>query len=131
MQRSETGKIVRIDTTNFTPSGVSFLDLPTMKRNQVPDHPDNDLRGFIGGFTSGKYGFLVPYFNGATFSGKICRVDLETFDGIQVLDISQEDPDLKGFYGGTVSIEENPLDVSLFGEFRTFPGTTTPYQYQY
>ena len=34
---------------------------------------DADLKGFIGGFTDGRYGYFVPYNNGAYF-GKVARV---------------------------------------------------------
>ena len=60
---------------------------------------DPDLKGFLGGFASGDYGYFVPFYNGAYF-GKVARVDLATFSQVQVLDLTATDPDLKGFFGG-------------------------------
>ena len=34
---------------------------------------DVDLKGFLGGFTDGRYGYFVPHHNGAWF-GKVARV---------------------------------------------------------
>lgn len=82
------GKIARVDLVDF--STVSVLDLTLT---------DPDLKGFLGGFTDGRYGYFVPYDNGDKF-GKVVRVDLNDFASITVLDLSLTDPDLKGFYGG-------------------------------
>ena len=60
---------------------------------------DVDLKGFFGGFTDGRYGYFVPFYNGA-YSGKIARVDLSDFATVAVLDLTLTDADLKGFYGG-------------------------------
>ena len=65
---------------------------------------DADLKGFVGGFTDGRYGYFVPYSNGAYF-GKVARVDLNNFaaGGITVLNLASTDADLadlKGFNGG-------------------------------
>ncbi|RLN85901.1 hypothetical protein BBJ28_00002871 [Nothophytophthora sp. Chile5] len=129
--QSQSGKVVRIDTTDFSASGVSYLDLTTALRSQVPDFPDDDLRGFNGGVVSGKYGLFVPYFDGATFSGKMCRINLDKFDEVQTLDLTQLDDTLRGFADGLLSKVQYSLDTDLFGEFQIRLGTTTPYDYTY
>ena len=63
---------------------------------------DPDLKGFIGGFASGDYGYFVPYNNGA-YHGKVASVALATFSEVQVLDLNATDPHLKGFHGGFAS----------------------------
>ena len=60
---------------------------------------DADLKGFFGGFTDGRYGYFIPYYNGAS-SGKIARVDLNDFSTVSVLNLTTTDNDLKGFIGG-------------------------------
>ncbi|KAJ0402772.1 hypothetical protein P43SY_009716 [Pythium insidiosum] len=127
----QSGKVVRIDTNDFSHTGVAFLDLAAATRSQVPDMPDTALRGFSGGVVSGKYGFFAPYFNGATFSGRVCRVNLDKFDEVQTLDLTQLDGRLRGFAGAILTREEEPLETDLFGEFQIRPGTTTPYDYVY
>ncbi len=86
------GKVVRVDSQNFTANGVTVLDLTTV---------DAALKGFWGGFTDGRYGYFVPYYNGA-YSGKAARIDLQNFttSGVTVLDLTTVDVDLKGFMGG-------------------------------
>ncbi|GLD93160.1 hypothetical protein PINS_up001752 [Pythium insidiosum] len=127
----QSGKVVRIDTTDFSPRGVAVLDLAAAARSQVPDMPDTALRGFSGGVVSGKYGFFAPYFNGATFSGRVCRINLDRFDEVQTLDLAQLDSRLRGFAGAILTREQAPLETDLFGEFEIRPGTTTPYDYVY
>ena len=64
---------------------------------------DPDLRGFAGGFVGGKYGYLAPYKNkigNAGYFGKVVRINLETFEVVGVLDLTQNDPTLVGFIGG-------------------------------
>ncbi|GMF54014.1 unnamed protein product [Phytophthora fragariaefolia] len=129
--RTQSGKVARIDTNDFSPTGVSFLDLTTALRSQVPDFADSDLRGFSGGVASGKYGFFVPYFNGATFSGKVCRINLDKFDEVQTLDLTQFDTKLRGFADGILSHVEEELEADLFAEFQIRLGTTDPYEYHY
>jgi hypothetical protein len=129
--KAQSGKVVRLDTEQFSTRGVSVLDLATAFRSQVPNLPDDSLRGFSGGFVSGKYGFFVPFFDGATFSGKVCRINLEKFDEVQVLDLALLDDELAGFSGAIVSRTEEALDTDLFGEFKMRQGTTTPYEYIY
>merc|ERR1712046_330349 len=50
------GYVARILLTDFSSTGVTYLDLTTV-------HPD--LKGFVGGFSSGDHAWLVPYNNGA------------------------------------------------------------------
>lgn len=129
--KAQSGKVARLDTTKFSSEGVTFLDLATAYRSQVPDRPDDSLRGFRGGFVSGKYGFFVPFFDGGLFSGKVCRINLEKFDEVQVLDLTALDQDLRGYAGGIVSRTQETLDTDMFGEFQMRQGTTTPYEYIY
>ena len=86
------GKLARVDLKNFTTGGISVLDLSLV---------DSGLKGFDGGFTDGRYGYLVPYFNGA-YSGKAARVDLANFTAgsVVTLDLSLLDSRLRGFFGG-------------------------------
>jgi hypothetical protein len=56
----------------FSLNDVQYLNLPITERSQIPSFADTDLRGFYGGFPSGKYVLLVPFFNGV-FSGKMVR----------------------------------------------------------
>lgn len=66
LRRSQHGKLVGIDLTkDFADlSSVSVLDLSTVTRQQIPKMPDPELRGFVGGFASGDYAYLVPHSNG-------------------------------------------------------------------
>jgi hypothetical protein len=86
------GKIARIDLQNFATGGVSVLDLATV---------DSSLKCFAGGFSDGRYGYLVPFAQPAQF-GKVARVDLQNFtsSGVSVLDLTTVNPALKGFFGG-------------------------------
>jgi len=54
------GKVARFSLSDF--STVSVLDLTAT---------DSDLKGFVGGFTDGTYGYMVPYSNVA--EGKVPR----------------------------------------------------------
>jgi hypothetical protein len=92
------GSIVRVDLDNFTPSGVRVIDLPTWRREQTPPTPDHNLRGFVGGFAAGDFGYFVPYFNGR-FYGKTVRLDLRTL-AVQFVDMKLDDAGLSGFSGG-------------------------------
>ena len=83
---------------------VARVDLATFAQVQVLDltATDADLKGFVGGFTSGGYGYVVPYSNGAYF-GKVARFDLATFSQVLVLDLAATDADLQGFIDGFAS----------------------------
>jgi hypothetical protein len=85
--------VVRVDLQNFTPSGVSVLNLAAV---------DGDLAGFSSGFTDGRYGYFVPYMNNSGYSGKVARVDLSNFtaSGVTVLDLGAMSSNLTGFTGG-------------------------------
>jgi hypothetical protein len=63
---------------------------------------DTNLRGFSGGFTDGRYGYLVPHANNTTRHGLATRIDLQNFStgGVTVLDFSAVDSNLRGFAGG-------------------------------
>ena len=103
------GKVVRIDMNIFDVAGTSVIDLTTTTRNQIPSFADEDLRGFSGGFASGKYCLFVPFYN-ALFSGKMARLvglDDDMTNDVQVLNIVQDTgyPDLwKGYRSGFVSL---------------------------
>jgi hypothetical protein len=88
------GKMVRFDLQNYTPGGVTVLDLTTV---------DLGLNGFNGAFIAGQYVHLVPHLHtGATPHGTLTRVDLRNFtvSGVTWIDLMATDPNLKGFYGG-------------------------------
>merc|ERR1712072_1231429 len=103
------GHVVRVDTNDFYPSGVMALDLEGTTRSQIPSFTDEDLRGFSGGFASGKYGLVIPFYN-AVFSGKVARFIAITDDmtgNVQELNLLQnvENPDVYcGYRGGFVSL---------------------------
>ena len=59
-------KVGGVHFKNFTAGGVTWLDLAAM---------DSGLKGFVGGFTDGRYGYFVPYNNGS-LSGKVARIPL-------------------------------------------------------
>jgi len=86
------GKVARVDLQDFTSSGVITVSLGLV---------DSGLKGFIGGFTDGRYGYFVPNNNGS-LSGKVARVDLQNFatGSVTPLDLAIVDPGLKGFAGG-------------------------------
>jgi hypothetical protein len=86
------GKVARIDLANFTAGGVTVLDLATINPS---------LKGFVGGFQDGRYGYLVPYNNG-TAHGNLVRIDLGNFSaaGVTSVDVASVDPALAGFSGG-------------------------------
>jgi len=61
------GKVARFSLSDF--STVWVLDLTAR---------DPDLRGFMGGFTNGTYGYMVPYFNNDGQFGKVARFPVES-----------------------------------------------------
>mmetsp|Transcript_7911 Transcript_7911/g.13110 ORF Transcript_7911/g.13110 Transcript_7911/m.13110 type:complete len:630 (+) Transcript_7911:171-2060(+) len=103
------GLITRLNMNDFEITGVDFIDIPTTIRTQIPSFPDFSLRGFMGGFASGHYGMLVPFFN-ADFNGLIARFKTmdDTLDtNLQELDLMQdrERPNVyRGFRFGFVSL---------------------------
>ena len=104
-------KLVRFPLVAF--DTVEVLDLSTVNGH-------TDLKGFKGGFTSGNYGYLVPYFNGdylldedsegnltiikTGIASKVVRFNIENFNSVsvEVLDLSGVNghTDLNGFIGG-------------------------------
>ena len=84
--------LTRIDFQNFTASGVTYLNVSTNNAN---------AKGFIGGFINGRYGYLVPHYNGA-YHGILTRVDLQNFttSGVAYLDVASGNASAKGFRGG-------------------------------
>jgi len=102
------GYLVRLNMNDYSTSGVEYVDLTTTTRNQIPSFADSNLRGFSGGFPSGGYGLLVPFYN-ADFNGKIARFsNIGTLgDNLQELDlmVDRARPRMyKGYRGGFVSI---------------------------
>jgi len=88
------GIFTRVDLTNYTTSGVSYLDVSTAG--------NTGGKGFIGGFTDGRYAYLVPFNNGSA-NGLLTRVDLinYTASGVAYLDVSTAgNTGAKGFFGG-------------------------------
>ena len=87
------GKVTRVDLRNFTPGGITVLDLAAL---------DPGLAGFSGGFSDGRYGYFTILNNASGYSGKVARVDLLNFSptGVSSLDLAAVDPTLKGFQGG-------------------------------
>jgi hypothetical protein len=89
------GIFTRIDLANYTTSGVSYLDVSTAG--------NTGAKGFIGGFTDGRYAYLVPNYNGTAMSGIFTRVDLNNYTtvGVSYLDVSTAgNTGAKGFQSG-------------------------------
>eukprot|EP00604_Paraphysomonas_vestita_P001611 CAMPEP_0174822304 /NCGR_PEP_ID=MMETSP1107-20130205/14895_1 /TAXON_ID=36770 /ORGANISM="Paraphysomonas vestita, Strain GFlagA" /LENGTH=466 /DNA_ID=CAMNT_0016040871 /DNA_START=484 /DNA_END=1884 /DNA_ORIENTATION=- len=107
------GVVARVDMNIFDAAGIDILDMATTTRSQIPSIPDDDLRGFWGGFASGKYGIFVPFYN-AVFSGKVGRLNILTWSDVQELNLAQDrvlDDVLKGFRGGFVSQWQGKSDA--------------------
>jgi len=89
------GILTRIDLNNYTTSGVSYLDVSTAG--------NTGAKGFFGGFTDGRYAYLVPYNNGVVIHGILTRIDLNNYttSGVSYLDVSTAgNTGAKGFFGG-------------------------------
>ena len=89
------GIFTRVDLNNYTTSGVSYLDVSTAG--------NTGAKGFQGGFTDGRYAYLVPYYNGSAYNGLLTRVDLLNYatSGVSYLDVSTAgNTGAKGFFGG-------------------------------
>ena len=86
------GKVARVPLLGFSPTNVSWLDLAAVNPY---------LTGFNGGFTDGRYGYFVPYYNGM-YHGRVARVDLQNFttSGVIWLDLAAVDSGLAGFTSG-------------------------------
>jgi hypothetical protein len=76
------------DLQDFGAGSIYWLDLSAV---------DSSLRCFLGGFTDGRYGYLVP-FEGT----KIVRFDLQNFatGGVTWLDLATINSNLRNFNGG-------------------------------
>jgi hypothetical protein len=59
--------IARVDLQNFTPAGVSWLNMTAL---------DSSLTGFIGSFTDGRYAYLAPFYANGAYSGAVARIQL-------------------------------------------------------
>eukprot|EP01041_Mallomonas_annulata_P005612 gene5612-11329_t len=128
------GVVARVDLNIFDFSGLEVIDMPVTPRPQTPSFPEEELRGFSGGFASGQYGVLVPYYNGA-FSGKSGRFNLYTMEDVQELDLTADREPLyhdifKGFRGGFVShwsgvVEEaeSPVNQEFYSQYCRFQTT--------
>ena len=58
------GYVARVSLSDFSSSGVSYLNLADA---------DANLKGFVGGFTDGTFAYFVPYHNGA-YHGYAARI---------------------------------------------------------
>ena len=87
------GNFTRVELDNMTPSGVSFIDVSTGNAN---------AKGFHGGFTDGKYGYLIPHYNGTAYHGNFTRIDLQNFttSGVSYVNVSTGNANAAGFIGG-------------------------------
>ena len=87
------GNLVRVDLQNFSTSGVANVDVGAV---------NGAYKGFSGGFTDGRYGYLVPNYNGSAYHGNVVRVDLQNFtaSGVTNIDVGAINAAFKGFQGG-------------------------------
>jgi len=87
------GILVRVDLQNFTLLGVTSVNVEAV---------NGAYKGFQGGFTDGRYGYLVPNFNGSAYHGNVVRVDLQNFttSGVTNIDVAAINAAFKGFQGG-------------------------------
>jgi len=60
----------------------------------------SDLTGFLGGFTDGRYGYLVPQSNSGGLHGRAARIDLADFASVEVIPLDTLPGEPKGFGGG-------------------------------
>jgi hypothetical protein len=88
------GNLTRVDLMNYTTTGVTYLDVSTAG--------NTGAKGFVGGFTDGRYAFLVPYNNGSLYHGIVTRVDLSNYttSGVSYLDVSTGNTGARGFWSG-------------------------------
>ena len=87
------GYVARVSLSDFSSSGVSFLNLADTNTN---------LKGFYGGFTDGTFAYFVPRYNGAAHSGYVARVSLSDFSssGVSFLNLADTNTNLINFAGG-------------------------------
>jgi hypothetical protein len=86
------GRIVRVNLDKFTLADTAAVDITAV---------DGNARGFAGGFTDGRYGYLAPYINAGGKHGRIARIDLQNFTtgGVTILDLQSINSALAGFWG--------------------------------
>ena len=84
-----TGKLARFQLADF--STVQVLDLEAI---------DSSLKGFYKGFYAGGWGYLLKSRTGGSGDGKMVRFSVADFTTVEVLDLTNTDADLKGFFGG-------------------------------
>jgi hypothetical protein len=87
------GRVVRVNIDKFALAETATVDVTAV---------DTNARGFYGGFTDGRYGYLSPYNNaGTTKHGRIARIDLQNFTagGVTILNLQSIDASLAGFHG--------------------------------
>ncbi|EOD09191.1 hypothetical protein EMIHUDRAFT_216514, partial [Emiliania huxleyi CCMP1516] len=89
------GYAVRVSLSDFSSSGVEYLNLADTNSN---------LNGFWGGFVTDAHAYYVPHNNGGR-SGYAARVSLSDFSssGVEYLNLADTNSNLKGFTGGFVT----------------------------
>jgi hypothetical protein len=90
------GRVQRVNVDRFTTGEVTSLNVAAVDANAV---------GFSGGFTDGRYGYLVPYANAGGKHGRVARIDLQNFatSGVAILNLQSVAADLVGFRSGFTS----------------------------
>ena len=61
---------------------------------------ESGLLGFLGGFTDGRYGYLVPQSGSDGLHGRAARIDLADFASVEVIPLDTLPGSPKGFGGG-------------------------------
>lgn len=84
---------------------VARFDLATLSQVQSLDLnlTDPALPEYVDAFFDGVWGYGVPFKRGATPSGKVVRFSVETFSGVQILDLALTNTGLTGFSRGFVA----------------------------
>jgi hypothetical protein len=87
------GRVIRVNLDKFTLADTATVDVAAV---------DNNARGYVGGFTDGRYGYLAPYKNAYDYHGRVARIDLQYFTtgGVTILNLQDVDARLSGFRGG-------------------------------
>lgn len=87
------GRVLRVGIDKFSLAETASVDVYSV---------DASARGFYGGFTDGRYGYLAPYANSASNKhGRIARIDLQNFTtgGVTILNLQSIDAALAGYHG--------------------------------
>ncbi|GMH80028.1 hypothetical protein TL16_g08370 [Triparma laevis f. inornata] len=140
--RNQFAKLTRVNFNDFTVNGILTLDVSSVSRKNTPDQPDNDLRGFVGGFCAGSFMYLVPNFNGLWY-GKMVRVDMRDYDviataqeagestdfttgfkGVQEVDLQRFNSGLAGFSGGFLRLRPPPIEKFYQANYDIFTYAT-------